>query len=59
MTTVLSVGAKITSSCMTPWRDKRDIRFPLSFYTTLSSAQEIWEDFVMWRELLPGENVAR
>lgn len=59
MTTVLSVSAKITSSCMTTWRDKRDIRFRLSFCTTLSSAQEIWEDFVMWRELLPGENVAR
>ena len=47
MTTVLSVSDYKLTLCMTPWRDKRGIRFPLSFYTTLSSAQEIWEDFVI------------
>ena len=57
MTTVLSVGIKITSSCMTAWGNKLLFN-PLVFYTTLSSTQEIWEEFVMWRELLPGENVA-
>ena len=34
-------------------------RIPLLCYTTLPSAQEIGEDFLMWSELLHGGNVAR
>ncbi|PFX20143.1 hypothetical protein AWC38_SpisGene15394 [Stylophora pistillata] len=43
-----------------PWLTTNNIiRFPLSFYTTLPATQEIGEDLLMWRALLPDENVTR
>lgn len=41
------------------WIINNYIRFPLSFYMTQQLAQKIEVDFMMWKELLAGENVAR
>ena len=41
------------------WIINNYIRFPLSFYMTQQLARKIEADFMMWKELLAGENVAR